>query len=130
MIRLNHSVLISVMQGTFELLIQGPFAKLLLNAINYRGNVFDVLLEKLSFLQAWDRDFARFKRLPIIKIHCGQPLISYIVDCWRRAFICGDIGGPPRLSATDPTQDASYFISSTIQGSIYCYRGSFRFEHV
>lgn len=70
MIRLNHSVLICVVQGIFELLIQSSFAKLLLDTINYRGDVFDVFLEKLSFLQAWDRDFARVVSRLVIKSHC------------------------------------------------------------
>ena len=71
MIRLDHSVLICVVQGIFKLLIQGPLAKLFLNAINYRSDVFDVLLEKLSFLQAWDRDFARIVSMLVIKSHCS-----------------------------------------------------------
>ena len=62
MINLNHSVLICVVQGIFKLLIQGPLAKLLLNTINYRGYMFDVLLEKLAFLQAWNSDFAGVKQ--------------------------------------------------------------------
>ena len=71
MIRLNHSVLICVVQGIFELLIQGSFAELLLNTINYRGDVFDVLLEKLSFLQSWNCDFTLVKCWFVVKGHCG-----------------------------------------------------------
>ena len=88
MINLNHSVLICVVQGIFKLLIQGSLAKLLLNAINYRGYMFDVFLEKLAFLQAWHSDFAGVKqRWPVVEGDRRQPLISYIVDCGRRALI-------------------------------------------
>ena len=87
MISLNHSVLICALQGIFELLIQTSLVKLLLNTINYRGDMFDVFLEKLSFLQAWDRDFACIKRWLIVKSQCSQTLISYIVYCRGRTFI-------------------------------------------